>query len=52
MEPVCFIAHGGDLERNAASHWKPMQITKKIAGVLLTCGYVADDSSKLVLDHL
>ena len=29
-----------------------MQITKEINGVLLKCGYVADDSSKLVLNYL
>ena len=29
-----------------------MQIVKVIDGVLLLCGYVADDSSKLVLDSL
>ena len=52
MEPVCFVAQGGDIERNAASDGKPMQITKAINGVLLTCGYIADDSSKLVLDYL
>ena len=45
-------AQGGDLERNAASDGKPMHITKEINGVLLTCGYVADDSSKLVLHYL
>ena len=52
MEPVCFVAQGGDLERNAASDGKSMQITKDINGVLLTCGYIADDSSKLVLNYL
>ena len=34
MEPVCFVAQGGDLERNVASDGKPMQITKEIHGVL------------------
>ena len=29
-----------------------MKITKEIDGVLLTCGYVADDSGTLVLDSL
>ena len=29
-----------------------MKITKEIDGVLLTCGYAADDSSKLVIDSL
>ena len=52
MEPVCFVAQGGDLARNAAFNVKPMQITKEINGVLLTCGSIADDSSKLVLDYL
>ena len=52
MEPVCFIAQGGDIERHAASDGKLMQITKEINDVLLTCGYIADDSSKLVLDYL
>ena len=52
IEPVCLVTQGGDLERNAASDGKPMQITKEIDGVLLTFGYVADDSSKLVLDSL
>ena len=51
MKTVCFIAQGGGLERNAASDGKPMQITKEINGVLLTCGYITDDSSKLVLDY-
>ena len=46
MEPVRFAAQGGDLERNATSDGKPMQITKEINGLLLTCGYIADDSSK------
>ena len=50
-EAVSFVAQGGDLERNAAADGKPIQITKEIDGVLRTCGYVADDSSKLVLDH-
>ena len=40
------------LERNSASDGKPMQITKEINGVLLTCGYIADDSSKFVLEYL
>ena len=52
MEPVCFVAQGVDLERNAASDGKPMQITKEINGVLLTCDYIADNSSKLLLDYL
>ena len=52
MEPVCFVAQGADLERNEASDGKLMQITKEINGVLLTYGYIADDSSKLVLDYL
>ena len=46
------VTQGGDVERNAASDGKPMQITKEINGVLLTCGYAVDDSSKLVLDSL
>ena len=50
MEPVYFVAQCGDLERTAASDRKPIQITKDIDGELLTCGYVADDSSKLVLN--
>ena len=37
-------------ERNAASDGKPMQMTKEIDGVLLTCGYVVDDSCQFVLD--
>ena len=48
MEPVCFVAQGGDHERNEISDEKPMQITKEINGLLLTCGYIADVSSKLV----
>ena len=52
MKLVCFVAQGGDLERNAASDGKPMQITKKINGVLLTCGNIADNVSKLVLDYM
>ena len=53
VELVCITAHGGDLERNVdADNEKPMQITKEIDGVLLTCGYIADDSSKLVLNSL
>ena len=44
------IAQDGDLERNASSDGKPMQIMKDINGVLLMCGYIADDSSKLVLE--
>ena len=53
IEPVCFVAQGGDLERNAASNGKPVQITKEIEGaLLLTYGYIASDSSKLVLDSL
>ena len=50
--PVFFIAQGGELGRNADSDGKLMQITKEISGVPLTCGYIADDSSKLVLDSL
>ena len=53
MEPgmLCgTIAQDGDLERNASSDGKPMQIMKDINGVLLMCGYIADDSSKLVLE--
>ena len=52
IEPICFVAQSGDLERNAASDGKSMQITKEINCVLLMCGYIADDSSKLVLDYL
>ena len=51
MDPVYF-AQGGELERNAASDGKPMQITKEINGVLRTYDYIADNSSKLVLDYL
>ena len=40
------------LERNAASDGKPMQITKEFNGVLLTCGSIADDLRKPVLDYL
>ena len=47
MEPVCFVAQGENLEHKAVSDEKPMQITKEINSVLLTCAYVADDSSKL-----
>ena len=47
-----FLAQGGDFERIVASDGKPMQITKEIDDVLLMCGYVADDLSKLVLDSL
>ena len=39
------LAQGGDLERNAASDGKPMQITKEINDVLLTVEYIADNSS-------
>ena len=35
---------------NAASDGKLMQIAKEIDGVLMMCGYVAADSSKLVLN--
>ena len=49
IEPICFVAQDGDLEHNATSDGKLMQIMKEIDGVLLTFGYVADDSSKLVL---
>ena len=52
MKPVCFVAQGGDLERNATSDGKPIQITKEINDVLLMCGYIADNSSKLVLEYL
>ena len=52
IEPVCSVAQGGDRERNAASDGTPMKVTKDIDVVLLTFGYVADDSSKLVLDSL
>ena len=52
MVPVCFVAQGGDLDRNSAADGKPMQIKKEINGVLLTCGYIAGNSSKLVLDYL
>ena len=38
IEPVCFVAQGGDLERNAVSDGKPMKITKEIYGVLVTYG--------------
>ena len=47
---VCLVAQGGDLERNAASDGKSMQIKEEIDDVLLMCGNVADDSSSLVLD--
>ena len=49
---ICFVAQDGDLEHNAASDRKPMKITKEIDGVPLACDYVADDSSKLVLNAL
>ena len=52
IEPICYAAQYGDLERTATSDGKPMQITKEINGVLLTYDYIADDSSKLVLDYL
>ena len=53
IDLVYLVAQGGDLECNAASHGKPVKITKKeINGVLLMCGYVADESNKLVLDSL
>ena len=39
-------------ESNTASDGKPMQIKKEINGVLLTCGYIVDDSSKLDLHYL
>ena len=52
IEPVCSIAQGADLERNAASDGKPMKIMKEIGDVLLMYGYIADDSSKPVLDSL
>ena len=59
MAPVCRedsladeAAQDGDLERNAAFDGKPIQITKEINIVLLTCGYIADNSNKLVLDYL
>ena len=29
IEPVCFVAQGGDLERNAAYDGNPMKITKE-----------------------
>ena len=48
IEPV----QGGDLEPNAASDGMPVHIRNEIDGVLRTCGYVADDSSNLVLDSL
>ena len=50
IDPVCFVAQGGDLERNAASDENLMHITKEIDGLLLMCDYVANDSSKLILD--
>ena len=50
IESVCFVAQGGDLEPNAASHRKPMQITKEIDCVLLFCGYLTDNLSKIVVD--
>ena len=46
IEPV----GGGNLEHNVASDGNPMQIIKEINGVLLMCGYITDDSSKLILD--
>ena len=52
MKPVCFVAQGGDLEHDAASDGKLMQITKEINGVLLTCGYIADDAILHALDYL
>ena len=52
MDPVCFVALGGDLERNATSDEKLMQIMKEIDGVLLTSGYAADDLSVLVVNSL
>ena len=52
IEPAFFIAHGDSLERNAASDGKQMQFTKEIDDVLLTCGYIADNSNKLDLDSL
>ena len=52
IEPICFVAQGSNLERNAAFDGTPMKITREIVGVLLTCGYVAEDSIKLVLDSL
>ena len=52
IELVCFVAQGGDLERNVASDGKPMKITKETVSALVTYGYVADDSSKLVPDSL
>ena len=52
MSWYAFYQQGGDPEHNAASDGKLMQITKEIDGVLLTCGYIADDSNKLVLDFL
>ena len=48
IEPVCFVAQGGDSECNAASDEKPMEITKAIDGVLLTCGYVVACSELLI----
>ena len=47
IELVCFVTRSGDLDSSAASDGKPMQID----GVLLMCGYIADDSSMLVLDY-
>ena len=52
IEPVCFVAQGGNPKRKAASDKKPMQVMKEIYSVLLKCGYVADGMSKLVLDSL
>ena len=43
-EPLCFLAQGGDLEYNVASHGKPMKITKEIGGVLLTLCNLCDFS--------
>ena len=47
-DQVCFVAQGGDPERNAASDWKPVKIMKE----LLTCVCIANDSSKPDLDYL
>ena len=51
IDPVCFVAQGGDLERHSISDGKPVQI-KETNDVLQTCGYAADDQSMLVLDSL
>ena len=52
MEPGCFVAQGGDLERNATSDGKPMQTIKEEINDASDVGYIADDFSKLVLDYI